>query len=78
MKIKVYAPPFAADLSALDDSGYLDLEEGATLRDVYRALKIPFYLRRILLCTVNYRLTRLSVPLDDGDAVSFFGMIAGG
>ena len=44
MKVKVYAPLFG-DTSSLDDNGYLELQEGARLRDVYRILKIPMLVR---------------------------------
>lgn len=78
MKIRVYAPIIAADTEPLDDRGFLELPEGSSLKDVYKALKIPRVLRRILICTVNYRLEKLSRELEDGDTVSFFGPVAGG
>ena len=78
MKIKVYAPVIAADTEVLDDYGCLELPPDSALRDVYKSLKIPWALRRILLCTVNYRLEKLSKKLEDGDSVSFFGPITGG
>lgn len=78
MRVKVYAPVIGADTDILDDFGYLELPEGAVLRDVYKSLKIPWALRRILLCTVNYRLEKFSKELADGDSVSFIGPVAGG
>ena len=41
MKIKVYAPPFAS-YEHIDPHGYLDIQDGATLKDLFRKLKMPF------------------------------------
>jgi hypothetical protein len=54
MKVKVYAPLFG-DVIKLDESGYLEVEQGATLKDVYQLLKIPRLLRNSLFCQVNYQ-----------------------
>jgi molybdopterin converting factor small subunit len=78
VKIKVYAPVITADTEVLDDHGCLELPPDSILRDVYKTLKIPWALRRIIICTVNYRLEKLSKKLEDGDSVSFFGPVTGG
>jgi molybdopterin converting factor small subunit len=77
MKVRVFAPVFGND-ACLDDSGYLELPEGARLDDVFRALKIPFPLKRLPLCLVNYKKAKLSAPLAEGDVVSFFSLVSGG
>jgi molybdopterin converting factor small subunit len=77
MRVRVFAPAFL-DLGAVDDDGYMELEEGSSLNDVYKRLKVPLPLRPILFCTVNYGRERLGVKLKDGDCVSFITPIAGG
>ncbi len=77
MKVKVYAPLFG-NSSVLDDHGYLELPEGATLGDLYKILKIPLLLRNSLLCTVNYERHKSGRILVAGDIISFIGPLSGG
>ncbi len=77
MKVKVYAPLFG-DTDILDESGYLELAENATLKEVFKKLKIPLLLRTSLLCTVNYERVKMSSKLSEGDIVSFIGPLSGG
>ena len=41
MRIRVYAPPMC-DYSCVDERGFLDLPEGATVRDACAKIKVPF------------------------------------
>jgi len=77
MRIKVYAPMFG-DTERLDDNGFLELPEGAMLRDLYKKLKIPLLLRNSLVCMVNYEPGKAGQKLVDGDTVSFIGPLFGG
>ena len=77
MKIKVYLPPYL-DSGKLDESGYLILEEGATLHDLFKELAIPFPAVTVKLCRVNYDRAGLKTRLKNGDVISFFSLIAGG
>ncbi len=77
IKVKVYLPPYL-DVSRLDESGYVELFEGARLRDLFKELRIPFPLGTVKLCRVNYEKARLASKLEDGDTVSFFSLISGG
>ncbi len=77
MRVAVYAPPFC-DHSGLSAEGFLELSEGAVLRDVFRKLKIPALLRPFLIVTVNYEKSHGSRPLQEGDTVSIFWPISGG
>lgn len=77
MKVKVYAPMFG-DTGQLDDNGYLELNEGASLGDLYKRLKIPLLLRNSLVCMVNYERSRRSRKLAENDVVSFIGPLSGG
>lgn len=77
MKVKVYAPLFG-NTEPLDGDGYLHLEEGAVLKDLYKLLKIPLPFRNSLLCMVNYERSKSTRKLADGDIVSFIGPVSGG
>lgn len=77
MRIKVYAPLFG-DTEQLDENGYLEMPEGALLKDLYKNLKIPRLLRNSLVCQVNYDRCSSSAKLKDGDIVSFVGPLSGG
>ena len=77
MKVKVYAPYFG-DTQVLDKAGYLELDDDASLRDVFKKLKIPFYSITSMLCAVNYESVKKSTKLSDGDIVSFVSPISGG
>ena len=77
MKIRVYAASFCS-VEDIDEDGCLELPEGAVLNDVYKKLKVPFLLRRVLFATVNYGKVGLKTKLQDGDVVSFFSALGGG
>ncbi len=77
MKVKVYAPIFG-NTDLLDESGYLELAENATLNDVFKKLKIPILFRNSLLCLVNYEAGKSGRELSDGDTISFIGPLSGG
>jgi len=77
VKVRVFAPLFGSD-ERLDREGFLELPEGSRLDDVYRALKIPFPLKSLPLCLLNYKRARSSTPLAEGDVVSFISFISGG
>lgn|GEM_PF-344687 len=77
MRIKVYAPSFA-DFAGLDDDGFMELPDGAVLRDVYRKLRIAVPLRPFVLAAVNYEWTKKNFELHDGDVVSFLAIGHGG
>ena len=77
MKVKVYAPPFAKR-EKLDKSSFLELHEGATLKEVFEILEIPFPRGLVNLCKVNYEKADLKMTLQDGDVISFYVYLAGG
>jgi molybdopterin converting factor small subunit len=77
VKVRTYCPAFA-DLSAIDDKGFVELPEGANMNDLLKRLKLPFKPGMILLFRVNYEKAKLSTKLSDGDTVSFFAPLAGG
>jgi molybdopterin converting factor small subunit len=78
MKVQVYPPISFCDPSVLDDDNCMELSENAVLRDVYKKLKIPFIMRKLLFSTVNHKRSKMDTPLKDGDIISFFSLMAGG
>ena len=77
MKIRIYLPPYI-DNTLVDENGYITLENEATLKDLFRALKVPFPLGTVHLCRVNYEKASLNRKLEAGDTVSFFSLSSGG
>jgi len=77
MQIKVYLPPYIQS-DKQEEDGYVTLEEGANLKDLFNTLRIPFPYGTVHLCTVNYEKASLGRKLKDGDTVSFFSFISGG
>lgn len=78
MKVRVYAPFIFCDSNVVDDDGFMELPEGAILKDVYKELKITPMLRRLFFCNVNYKRVKMSQKLKDQDVISFFSAITGG
>jgi len=77
MQVKVYLTSFG-DRSALDEKNMLQLDEGATLADALRKVKIPLLVSRLGIVTVNQKRARLSDILQDGDSITFAGYLVGG
>jgi molybdopterin converting factor small subunit len=77
IRVKVYAPGFI-NHDSIDPNGYVDLEEGDSIGQLYQKLKLPLALRFIMICSVNYGQARLSTRLKDGDIVTFLFPISGG
>ena len=77
IKVRVYLPPYL-ERSQLDERGYALIEEGSTLGDLFKMLRVPFPAGAVHLCRLNYEKARLKQKLKDGDTVSFFSMISGG
>jgi molybdopterin converting factor small subunit len=77
MRIRVYAPPFA-DLSCIDEEGFMELPDGATLNDLFKTLHLPLRHGMVAFSMVNYEKSKLSRLLAEGDTVSFVSLLAGG
>jgi molybdopterin converting factor small subunit len=78
MRVKVYAPSFLCDASTIDENGTMELPENATLKDVYKKLRIPFIYRKLMFCTVNHKKEKMKKKLSDQDVISFISIMAGG
>jgi molybdopterin converting factor small subunit len=77
MRIRVYAPRFA-DHARIDEDGFVQMPDGATLDDLLKNLRIPFRPGAAIFCTVNYRRVPRSTMLKDGDTVGFLALVSGG
>ncbi len=77
MKIKIYLPHFL-HRDNVDEDGYLEMNPGSKLRDVYRKLRIPVLFCSIVFAYVNNEKASLDTPLEEGDIVSFVSFISGG
>ncbi len=77
MRIRVYVPPFA-DASIIDERGCVRMEDGSTLGDLLKRLRIPLHHLAARFCVVNYEKAGTERVLADGDTVSFFSILSGG
>ena len=77
IKIKVF-PPHGCDRSALDERGWMEIEDGSSVRDVMKTIKCSPLKAKLLLVSVNGERTDLSRTLNEGDVVGFFYLISGG
>ena len=77
MRVKVF-PPHGCDRSALDERGWAELPEGATVRDVLRLVRCSPIKAKLLLVSVNGVRSPLEKELHDGDVVGFFFPVSGG
>ena len=77
MRVKISVSGFASR-AEMDDDGTMALNDGATVRTVYRKLKIPLRLRPLMKSWVNYEPARMGDKLKDGDEVMFLILAAGG
>ncbi len=77
IKVKVYAPSFIHN-EIPDEDGWVVLQEGASIYDLYKKLKIPLPLRLNFLFSVNYEQAHWDTKLKDGDVISFLFPVSGG
>jgi molybdopterin converting factor small subunit len=77
VRIRVYVPAFA-DASAIDERGFVHMEDGSTLGDLLKRLRIPLGRIAAAFCVVNYEKSGTGRVLADGDVVSFFSILPGG
>ena len=77
MKVLVFAPPSHVP-EGLDDNGYLEVPEGATVGYILRLMKMPKPIARFMLVSVNGTLATSATKLSEGDTVGFFRGLSGG
>ena len=77
IRVKVF-PLYGCDLSALDERSWMEIEEGSTVRDVLRRIRLNPLKAKLFLLSVNGERSRLSRKLQDGDVIGFFMPVSGG
>ena len=77
IRVKVF-PPFGCDRSALDERSWLEIEEGSSVRDVLRIIRLSPLRAKLLLVSVNGERSSLSRELKDGDVIGFISPVSGG
>lgn len=77
IRVKIIPPP-GSDRSKLDERGWAELPDGATLKDALRFVHCSPVVAKLLLASVNGERVPLSTRLNDGDVVGFFMLCTGG
>jgi molybdopterin converting factor small subunit len=77
IKVRVYAPGFI-NHDSIDLLGFVELNEGDLVYELYQKLKFPLPLRFIIPCSVNYEQATWNTKLKDGDTVTFLFPFSGG
>lgn len=77
IRVKII-PPAGSDRSRLDERGWTELQDGATLRDALRAVRCSPAVAKLLLASVNGERVAFSTRLNDGDIIGFFMLCTGG
>ena len=77
IQVKIIPPP-GSDRSKLDERGWVELPDGATLRDALRVVRCSPAIAKLLLASVNGERVPFSTRLSDGDVVGFFLLCTGG
>ena len=77
IRVKVF-PPYGCDRSALDERSWMELEEGSTVGDVLKIIRLNPLKAKLLLLSVNGERAALSQKLKDGDVIGFIAPVSGG
>ncbi len=77
IKIKVF-PPLGISKNVLDERGWIEMNEGSTLKDLQKALGLSGILAKAFKPYLNGEQLPSSTVLKDKDVVSYFSMIRGG
>lgn len=77
MRIKMYIPEWFVH-DDLDCGGWLQMDEGATLRQALRTVHCGPVQAKLLMASVNGKRAPLSEVLHDGDVVSLFSIAPSG
>lgn len=77
IRVKIIPPP-GSDRSRLDERGWVELPESATLKDALRLVRCSPAVAKLLLASVNGERVALSTRLQDGDVIGFFMLCTGG
>lgn len=77
IRVKVF-PPYGCDRSALDERSWMELEDGSTVGDVLKIIRLSPLKARLMLLSVNGERASISRELHDGDVIGFIAPVSGG
>ncbi len=77
IRVKVF-PLLRCDRSALDERSWMEIEDGSTVKDALRRVRISPLRAKLMLLSVNGERAPLSRKLRDGDVIGFFVPVSGG
>ena len=77
IRVKVF-PPYGCDRSALNERSWMEMEEGSTVGDVLKIIRLSPLKAKLLLLSVNGERAPLSQKLKDGDVIGFIAPVSGG
>ena len=77
IRVKVF-PPYGCDRSALDERSWMEVEEGSTVGDVLKIIRLSPLKAKLLLMSVNGERASPSQKLKDGDVIGFSAPVSGG
>ena len=77
IRVKVF-PPYGCARSALDERSWMEVEEGSTVGDVLKIIRLSPLKAKLLLMSVNGERASLSQKLKDGDVIGFIAPVSGG
>lgn len=77
IRVKIFGP-LGLFTKKLDAKGWLQLENGTTLKDALKQLGMPPFAAKFFLVRVNAVEVPLDTLLNDGDVIGFFSAISGG
>lgn len=77
MKVKIF-PPLGMKLRGVDERGWLELDEGATLAEALKKAGVPRLTAKVFMVRLNSEPQTMSTVLKDGDVIGFFALLCGG
>lgn len=77
IRVKILPPP-GCDRSKIDERGWMELPQGATLNDALKKVRCGAALAKLLMASVNGERVPFATELNDGDVVGFFMLCTGG
>lgn len=77
IRVKIMPPPWCSH-SQIDERGWMELPDSATLNDALKKVKCSALQAKFLLVSVNGERVPFSTGLKDGDVVGFFLLCTGG
>lgn len=77
MKVKVFSPAYF-NIDKIDDDGFMELNKGATVNDVFKKLKIKWPIRRFIVFTLNGKQIKGNCVLKENDVINIFKFVSGG